>query len=50
MKAQLETHDGKVTLKVYYDPVLCNREFFLVAHARGRRGVFGHYKKGAMPG
>jgi hypothetical protein len=24
MKAQLETHDGKVTLKVNYDPALCN--------------------------
>jgi hypothetical protein len=24
MKAQLETHNGKVTLKVYYDPTLCN--------------------------
>ena len=24
MKAQLETHDGKVTLKVYYDPALCD--------------------------
>ena len=24
MKAQLETHDGKVTLRVLYDPALCN--------------------------
>jgi len=24
MKARLETHDGKVTLKVYYDPAVCN--------------------------
>jgi hypothetical protein len=24
MKARIESHDGKVTLKVYYDPALCN--------------------------
>jgi hypothetical protein len=24
MKAEFETYDGKVTLKVYYDPALCN--------------------------
>ena len=24
MKARLETHDGKVTLKVYYDLAVCN--------------------------
>jgi hypothetical protein len=24
MKARLETYDGKVTLKVFYDPSLCN--------------------------
>jgi hypothetical protein len=26
MKARLGTHDGKVTLKVFYDPALCNRD------------------------
>jgi len=24
MKTQLENHDGKLTLKVYYDPALCD--------------------------
>jgi hypothetical protein len=24
MKARLEKHDGKVTLKVFYDPATCN--------------------------
>jgi hypothetical protein len=24
VKAYIETHDGKLTLKVYYDPAVCN--------------------------
>jgi len=24
MKARLENHDGKITLKVFYDPAVCN--------------------------
>ena len=31
MKAHIETIDGKVTLKVYYDPALCNRHEAIAA-------------------
>ena len=31
MKAHIETMDGKVTLKVYYDPALCNRHEAIAA-------------------
>jgi hypothetical protein len=31
MKALIETIDGKVTLKVIYDPALCNRDEAIAA-------------------
>jgi hypothetical protein len=31
MKTRLEKHDGRLTLKVYYDPALCNRDEAIAA-------------------